>query len=187
MWGKAQQSGQQQAAILGMRLGGGDYSYLIQDNQINVLKNTRNGVQDLKRSFTVKPSSGAAFTPSQAFTCIATSGDGCVATGSEDGQMGHPLQHGKFSWVTEGGKQERWIVASCGGYTVLWNFKKVREAKPDHTAFGGLTVVTDYHLIQKDQDQKVVDSVCIPERHSHNTRHGTDSMVIVTDRKFWSN
>ena len=34
-----------------------------------------------------------------------------------------PLRQGKFTWVTEAGRQERWIVASCGNYTVLWNFR----------------------------------------------------------------
>lgn len=34
-----------------------------------------------------------------------------------------PLRQGKFTWVTEAGREERWIVASCGNYTVLWNFR----------------------------------------------------------------
>jgi len=29
---------------------------------------------------------------------------------------GKPLQKGKFSWITESGQAERWIVASCGEY-----------------------------------------------------------------------
>lgn len=36
---------------------------------------------------------------------------------------GAPLTKGKFTWITESGRQERWIVASCGNYTVLWNFR----------------------------------------------------------------
>ena len=36
---------------------------------------------------------------------------------------GAPLRAGKFTWVTEAGRQERWIVASCGSNTVLWNFR----------------------------------------------------------------
>ena len=41
-------------------------------------------------------------------------------------QVGNaPLQKGKFTWVTESGREERWIVASCGNYTVLWNFRFV--------------------------------------------------------------
>lgn len=37
--------------------------------------------------------------------------------------QGAPLRQGKFTWVTEAGREERWIVASCGNYTVLWNFR----------------------------------------------------------------
>lgn len=33
------------------------------------------------------------------------------------------LTKGHFTWITEQGRQERWIVASCGNYTVLWNFR----------------------------------------------------------------
>ncbi len=40
-----------------------------------------------------------------------------------------PLQKGKFTWITEAGRQERWIVASCGAYTVLWNFRWVSLAE----------------------------------------------------------
>ena len=36
---------------------------------------------------------------------------------------GAHLAKGKFTWITESGKQERWIVVSCGNYTVLWNFR----------------------------------------------------------------
>ena len=36
--------------------------------------------------------------------------------------QGAPLRQGKFTWVTEAGRDERWIVASCGNHTVLWNF-----------------------------------------------------------------
>lgn len=41
---------------------------------------------------------------------------------------GAPLRQGKFTWVTEAGRQERWIVASCGSNTVLWNFRRVPPA-----------------------------------------------------------
>merc|ERR1719352_140439 len=38
---------------------------------------------------------------------------------------GAPLTRGKFTWVTEQGKQERWIVASCQNYSILFNFRRV--------------------------------------------------------------
>ena len=37
---------------------------------------------------------------------------------------GAPMEKGHFTWVTQAGRQERWIVASCGNYTVLWNFRR---------------------------------------------------------------
>lgn len=41
-----------------------------------------------------------------------------------------PMEKGHFTWVTTQGRQERWIVASCGNYTVLWNFRPVSCAAP---------------------------------------------------------
>jgi hypothetical protein len=35
-----------------------------------------------------------------------------------------PFKNGRFTWVTEANDQERWVVASCSKYTVIWNFKK---------------------------------------------------------------
>lgn len=37
---------------------------------------------------------------------------------------GRPLRGAKFTWVTEAGRTERWVVASCGRYSVVWNFKR---------------------------------------------------------------
>lgn len=36
---------------------------------------------------------------------------------------GEPLKQGRFTWVTEEGTQERFIVASCGKVTLRWNFR----------------------------------------------------------------
>ena len=113
-----------------------------------------------------------------------------------------PLQKGKFTWITEAGRQERWIVASCGAYTVLWNFRSValpRVADSQRTdqhkschqtserrgnqlsfvcprcrqvklaegavqSYGGLTTVTDYHLIPRQED--VVDSTFMHDNYA---------------------
>ena len=47
--------------------------------------------------------------------------------GAEDVKLtkSAPLEKGHFTWITEKGRQERWVVASCGNYTVLWNFRCV--------------------------------------------------------------
>ena len=36
---------------------------------------------------------------------------------------GAPLEKAHFTWVTEYGRSERWIVATCGNFTILWNFR----------------------------------------------------------------
>lgn len=36
-----------------------------------------------------------------------------------------PFRSAKFTWVTEAGRKERWIVASCGSHSVVWNLKCV--------------------------------------------------------------
>jgi hypothetical protein len=48
-----------------------------------------------------------------------------LATGSK------PLKNGRFTWVTEAGSQERWIVASCGRHTVIWNFRRCAALRGD--------------------------------------------------------
>lgn len=42
---------------------------------------------------------------------------------------GAALEKGHFTWITEKGRQERWVVASCGNYTVLWNFRWERAVQ----------------------------------------------------------
>jgi hypothetical protein len=112
-----------------------------------------------------------------------------------------PLQKGKFTWITEAGRQERWIVASCGAYTVLWNFRwggladggrtsialtfvssasgsssaghqpscdcqcrQVKLAESAVQSYGGLTTVTEYHLIPRQED--VVDSTFMHDNYA---------------------
>ena len=52
------------------------------------------------------------------------------STQAEDQKLtkGAALEKGHFTWITEKGRQERWVVASCGNYTVLWNFRRGTEA-----------------------------------------------------------
>jgi hypothetical protein len=95
-----------------------------------------------------------------------------------------PLQKGKFTWVTESGKQERWIVASCGNYTVLWNFRSVKLANPDIVSYGGLTTVTNYHLIPK--NESVVDSVFMHDNFAASPTRDESAMVVVTNDHVYS-
>lgn len=131
---------------------------------------------------------------------------------SLDAQVGRAaLQKGKFTWITEAGRQERWIVASCGAFTVLWNFRcalllsillwamlmrsmkcsllltmqpavlggipgrqnnmlciwccrQVKLAESAVQSYGGLTTVTEYHLIPRQED--VVDSTFMHDNYA---------------------
>ena len=59
---------------------------------------------------------------------------------------GAPLTRGKFTWVTEQGKQERWIVASCQNYSILFNFRRVKAATaPDER----LMEYTEYSVVDR--------------------------------------
>ena len=60
-----------------------------------------------------------------------------------------PLRQGKFTWVTEAGREERWIVASCGNYTVLWNFRYIAMAVPTVTCSPSCCIHADMTLKQK--------------------------------------
>jgi len=97
---------------------------------------------------------------------------------------GAHLSKGKFTWITESGKQERWIVVSCGNYTVLWNFRQVKLAKPDVVSYGGLTTVTNYHLIPKNEN--VVDSVFMHDNFANSPGRDESAMVVVTDDQLYS-
>lgn len=43
---------------------------------------------------------------------------------------GRPFRNGRFTWITEAGSTERWIVASCGRHTVIWNFRRCGTSPP---------------------------------------------------------
>lgn len=97
------------------------------------------------------------------------------------------LQKGKFTWITEAGRQERWIVASCGAYTVLWNFRQVKLADSAVQSYGGLTTVTEYHLIPRQED--VVDSTFMHDNYASpgaGTGAAEDAMVVFTKHRVWS-
>lgn len=98
---------------------------------------------------------------------------------------GAPLEKGHFTWVTDQGRQERWIVASCGNFTVLWNFRSVKVARPEVVSYGGLTTVTAYHLIPK--SEHVVDSVFMHDRFNRTPTGGEEnSMVVVTNHRVYT-
>lgn len=57
---------------------------------------------------------------------------------------GAPLSKARFTWVTEGDCCERWVSAACGPFSVVWNFRHVKQATAPKT---GATECLDYTLI----------------------------------------
>jgi len=105
----------------------------------------------------------------------------------EDWQLagkGAKLEKGKFTWITEQGSSEHWIVASCGNFSVLWNFTAVKQNKAsDSVSHGGLVTCTTYNIIPKDEN--VVDSVFLHEGHNHKGHHDS-SLVVATRNYLWA-
>ena len=99
-------------------------------------------------------------------------------------RTGHvPLKKGRFTFVTEASHQERWIVATCGSYSVLWNFRQVKMMTNDHRAHGGLPTCMAYHLVSK--DEPVVDSCFLHESRQSGSQSEA-ALVVATQRKVWS-
>uniref|UniRef100_A0A0C9S7J2 TSA: Wollemia nobilis Ref_Wollemi_Transcript_13428_2518 transcribed RNA sequence n=1 Tax=Wollemia nobilis TaxID=56998 RepID=A0A0C9S7J2_9CONI len=91
------------------------------------------------------------------------------------------LHGGQFSWVTESGKQERHLVASVGNFSVVWNFKQVKNS--NHGCYmtqEGLKSCYCYKIVPK--DESIVDS-----RFMHDKYSITDSpeapLVVATPMK----
>lgn len=98
---------------------------------------------------------------------------------------GKPLRGGKFTWVTEQGRQERWIVASCGNYSVIWNFRRVKASGGSAVGVGGLPACLEYHLQRRDQE--VVTSAFLPDRYAPASGgRPRDSLVVATKEKVFS-
>ena len=77
---------------------------------------------------------------------------------------GAPLTRGKFTWVTEQGKQERWIVASCQNYSILFNFRRVKTATAGRATDG-------VHRLQRGREGQRHRRVDVRAREVHRGRH----------------
>lgn len=59
---------------------------------------------------------------------------------------------GQFSWVTEGGKQERHLVATVGKFSVIWNFQQVKNSAHEcYQNQQGLKSCYCYKIVLKDE------------------------------------
>lgn len=95
---------------------------------------------------------------------------------------GRPLRKAKFTWITEQGKKERHIVASCGRFSVVWDFQRVKAAT-DTTSIGGLPTSFDYYLTSE-KDGEVVDSSFMHDRFTPGK--GKPTVVASTPNKWYN-
>lgn len=77
----------------------------------------------------------------------------------------YKFQGGRFSWVTESGKQERNLVATVGNLTVVWNFRRVKESNHEcYHVTRGLKSCYCYRIIPK--EESIVDSKFMHDSYS---------------------
>ena len=82
-----------------------------------------------------------------------------------------PLRKARFTWVTTADATERWISAACGAYSVVWNFRHVKQT----TAPGsGTRECLEYNLL--DNKEKVVDSAMMHSDYAG--RAGANALVL---------
>ncbi|GJN19157.1 hypothetical protein PR202_gb06399 [Eleusine coracana subsp. coracana] len=94
------------------------------------------------------------------------------------------FREGRFSWVTENGKQERHLVATVGKYSVVWNFLQVKNSHHECYQYQeGLKSCYCYKVIPKDES-------IVASRFMHDKYAVTDSpeapLVVATPMKVTS-
>ena len=86
---------------------------------------------------------------------------------------GAPFTKGRFTWITSGDAQERWVAASVGTFSAVWNFRHVKAV----TAPGsGVTQCLEYNLIAK--DDKVVDAGFMHDKYARGGGRGRDAQLV---------
>jgi hypothetical protein len=73
-------------------------------------------------------------------------------------------------------------VASCGDYSVLWNFRAVKMQKLNVISNGAFSVSSHYRLIPK--DERVVESAFMHDRFAASQR--ANAFVMATQNKVWN-
>lgn len=96
---------------------------------------------------------------------------------------GATFSKGKLTWITEANMTERWIAAGCGNYTVLWNFRRVKQAKPTIISSGAFTITEHYSMIKK--DEKVVQNAFMHDQYSM-TPQAKNALVVATVHRLYN-
>ena len=86
-----------------------------------------------------------------------------------------------FVQVTESGQLERNLVVTVGNYTVIWNFRRVKQSDHDcYTHEKGLKSCYCYKVVTK--EESIVESRFMHEGHTY----GKAPLVVATETDFSS-
>ena len=103
------------------------------------------------------------------------------------------FENARFDWKTSAGSPERWIMATIGSYTVMWNLQKIvrgEDLLEEQAGGGGETVPKGmraagcYAYQLQRSDESVVDAHFVHDRWRH--RNGDDAVVVVTSHHVYA-
>jgi len=121
------------------------------------------------------------------FTKSMNGGNSCAPRmlrlrGDDMGKVGPMARFsgGRFTWVTEQGTKERWIVARVGSHTIMWNMQRIvrEEAKAEARGRGGMRVAGLNSYVLERSEEDVVDAHFVHDKWRH--RNGDEAVVVLT-------
>ncbi|XP_071726188.1 protein CYPRO4-like [Rutidosis leptorrhynchoides] len=92
---------------------------------------------------------------------------------------------GRFSWVTESGKQERHLVATVGKFSVIWDFQQVKNSAHEcYRNQQGLKSCYCYKLMTK--DESIIESRFMHDKYAAVSDSPEAPLVVATPMKVTS-
>lgn len=95
---------------------------------------------------------------------------------------GAKLSKGKFTFITEQGHSERWIVAGCGKFSLVWNFTRIRTGGTESIGYGGLPTSFDYFIRAKEEE--VVDVAFVHQKYMRDEEQA--ALVVATPHSLFN-
>ncbi|KAJ7534538.1 hypothetical protein O6H91_13G098300 [Diphasiastrum complanatum] len=95
----------------------------------------------------------------------------------------HKFHGGQFSWVTESGKMERHLVVTVGNFTVIWDFRRVKQS--DHECYRhskGNKTCYCYKIVPK--DESIIDSKFMHDKF--NSPYSPEAPLVVATPRYIS-
>jgi hypothetical protein len=87
------------------------------------------------------------------------------------------------TWITENDLTERWIVASCGSFSVLWNFRRVKAQKPSVISSGCFTICSHYTMLAK--SERVVENAFLHDKYAV-TPQAKNALLVATEHRLYN-